>query len=485
MLNDRYLPIGLCAVAFFIWCFLLCYKYVHFGYNDWDLAFFTQACWQLLHCSQYTSVTGINYFGDHSYFITLLILPFFALAPHPLTLVLLKLMAYLVSAYLFYKIAYESLGQKTAVILMVLYLAFPANIFSVLYEFNPESLAPPILFWMFMAFQRRQWRAYLIASILLMLIKENMALIVCAYGLYGIFSKKCPPKIAWFNLFLGAGVFYSLVIYVVPYFRHLAYHPFVVRYEYLGQNIGEIIFNLFAQPHKALHAIFSGMNVKYFKSLFGPLLLPVLISWQFLFLASPILLQHMLSDNPSEHSIYYHYGSTITPFIFMAVMCALNLCFKRFSRRLFNAILFLLIFSVTAFLFCFLDAFVYKLNYHPDHLEAVRWDFVKAVPFQTGVIATFDYLTPLSSREYLYAFHKVYDESYQNPQEIKSNELNTGKSFVLPDQVRYALIDFKDPWLNRSLKLWPQASSKRIQMFFKRDNWKVIKRYGSIVLLKR
>ena len=148
------LPLGLCVVAFFTWCVLLFYKYSHFGYNDWDLAFYSQACWQLLHGSQFTSVTGINYFGDHSYYITLLNLPFFALAPHPLTLVLLKLIAFFVAAYLFYKIANEALGQPIALILMVLYIVFPANIFSILYEFNPESFAPPILFWMFMVFSK-------------------------------------------------------------------------------------------------------------------------------------------------------------------------------------------------------------------------------------------------------------------------------------------------------------------------------------------
>ena len=118
-------------------------------------------------------------------------------------------------------------------------------------------------------------------------------------------------------------------------------------------------------------------------------------------------------------------------------------------------------------------------------MDAVRWSFVEAVPPQEGVVATFDYLAPLSLRRYLYAFHKVYNESYQNPEEIRSNELNTGNSFVLPDQVHYALIDFKDPWLRQSLKFWTQETSQRIQMFLKTGNWKVIKSYGSIELLKR
>jgi uncharacterized membrane protein len=146
--------------------FLLESKYLHLGYYDWDLAFFTQACWQLLHGSQYVSLVGINYFGDHSYFLSLATLPFFAIAPSPMTLVFLKVIAFVVSAFLFYKIAYPQLGQAKALVLMLLYLLFPANIFSILYEFNPESFAPPILFWMFMSFEAKNWKSFFLADCL-------------------------------------------------------------------------------------------------------------------------------------------------------------------------------------------------------------------------------------------------------------------------------------------------------------------------------
>jgi len=485
MLKSQRIPLAICAVTFLVWTTLLFYKYDHLGYYDWDLAFFTQACWQLLHGSQYTSVTGINYFGDHSYIITFLTLPFFALVPHPLTLVMLKLTAFIVAAYLFYKIAYEALGESTALILMVLYILFPANIFSILYEYNPESFAPPFLFWMFMAFQKKQWRSFFVASVLLMLIKENMCLFVCVFGLYGLFRKDCPPKIAWSSIFLGAAVFYAMSIVVVPYFRHLTYHPFVVRYAYLGHSVGEIIFNVFAQPQKIVHAVFTSLNGRYIQALFGPLLLPALISWQILFLAFPILLQHLLSVEPPEHSIYYHYGETIAPFIFLAVMCTLRSCRQRFSGKIFNMILVLLIALSLANLYDYRYQFRSKLDYHFDHLDAMRWAFVDAVPPHEGVIATFDYLSPLALRDQLYAFHKVYDESYQDPKAIEISELNTGKSFILPDQVHYALIDFEDPWLQNEYMLMPPVISQRIQSFLVNSHWKIIKRYGSIVLMRR
>jgi len=310
-------------------------------------------------------------------------------------------------------------------------------------------------------------------------------LIVCAYGLYGFLRKDCPSKIAWFSFFLGAVVFYILVIDVVPYFRHLTHHAFVVRYAYLGQNIGEILFNSFTQPQKIVKAVFISLNVRYIQALFGPLLVPALFSWQPLFLVFPVLLQHLFSAEPPEHSIYYHYGTTIAPFIFLAVMRTLSLCYQKFNQKIYSVILFLLIIISITNLCGYSGPFANKLNYHRDHLNAVRWVFVDAVPPQEGVIATFDYLAPLSLREHLYAFHKIYDESYQNLQKMELSELNTGKLFVLPGQVHYALIDFNDIWLRQDLKFRPQVTSERIQSFLQHGHWKAIKRYGSIVLLKR
>jgi len=78
----------------------------------------------------------------------------------------------------------------------------------------------------------------------------------------------------------------------------------------------------------------------------------------------------------------------------------------------------------------------------------------------------------------------VYDDSFQNPADIKLSELNTGGSFVLPGQVHYALIDFSDPWLQSDLANNPSVRL-RVDAFLKGSQWKIIKSCESMVLLKR
>ena len=59
------LSIVVCFVVFALGEWAVYHKYVHLSYDDWDLAFFSQAFWSLCHSSQYASIVGINYLGDH------------------------------------------------------------------------------------------------------------------------------------------------------------------------------------------------------------------------------------------------------------------------------------------------------------------------------------------------------------------------------------------------------------------------------------
>ena len=179
--------------------------------------------------------------------------------------------------------------------------------------------------------------------------------------------------------------------------------------------------------------------------------MPALFGWPLIFLAFPVLLQHLLSAAPPEHTIFYHYGASIAPFILLAVMRSLTLCCQKFSRRIFAAIFSLLIIIAMMDMSRYLTMFRERLDFYQDDLSAVRWFFVNAIPPQEGVITTFDYLAPLSMRKDLYAFHKVYNDSYQNPDKIALSELNTGKAFILPDQVHYALLDLQDPGCRKHL----------------------------------
>src|SRR6185295_10237359 len=68
-------------------------KYRYYLYQDFDLAIFVQAASRLLHGSLYSSIRGMDWIGDHSSLHLFWLAPLYALAPHPLTLLLVQTLA--------------------------------------------------------------------------------------------------------------------------------------------------------------------------------------------------------------------------------------------------------------------------------------------------------------------------------------------------------------------------------------------------------
>ena len=223
-------------------------------------------------------------------------------------------------------------------------------------------------------------------------------------------------------------------------------------------------------------------SIDYILELFGLYLVPAFIGMRWMVLALPILFQHLLSNHMPEHTILYHYNATLSPFIFLATMQALVYCGR--SLLLVASIICLGAFTVFQ-MSSYGPDFKDRIDLYRDGRQYVRQSFVDAIPKDAGVIATFDYLAPLSLRRDLYSFHKIYDEYYQNAQKIQQSELNTAQSFTLPPGVHYALLDLNDTWLQLTRKLNPKKTEWWVKTFLQNNNWKVVRRYKNLILLQR
>ncbi len=389
-----------------------------------------------------------------------------------MTLLLLKVAAFSVSGYLLYRILSQDGEEWAALLWMILYFIFPANVFALIYEFNPEAFAPVFLLLMFDFFRREKYIPFLVSSVLLCLIKENMILIFFMFGLYALLTRKKPLKQwAWGPMASSAAVFSMLVFWLIPLFRHSQQHAFWVRYAH--------IFN---DPGKFLTKVVTG-NIAYVGDLFGPLMIPAAAAPQNLFFMLPVFVQHLFSNEWSEHTIFYHYGSAMTPFIFLSAAAGMRKL-KRFTQgKIYVAAWILLILFGLGHTIKFIPKIKDRMVVHKDDLRSVRWEMVRKIPPDAGVVATFDFLAPLALRKSLYSFHKLYDDFYQDPAKLKKGELYQGGVFRLPADVTYALIDMNDPFLVREYKAKPEVITQRLDGFFR--EWTVVERRGSILLLNR
>jgi uncharacterized membrane protein len=454
----------LCLLMFLVWLGLLAYKYYKLNYYDWDLAFFAQAMWNLAHGSAYVSLFDTEFFANHANLIAFLLVPLYKIFGHPMTLLILKAVSFSAASYVLYLLAKEKLGESLGLCVLWFYWLYPANIYSLIYEFDFENLAPAFIMLAFYFYIHENWTGFIINCIFLVLIKENMPLIVAAFGIHGWITK--PDKACWglIPTTLGVFCFVALAFVFVPLMgkQTIGHHPYMAHYAQLVKA-----------PWDAVSSIVTVKKVEWLKDLLAPLMFLPLLALDILFLVFPIVLQHLLSAVGQEHSIYYAYSMTIAPFLFLAFINALGFIKENLRPWVFYIFLLSAFVSSTAFFIVELGHIKPKFFDLPKDVPHC-WELIKMVPPDAPVVATFNFLPELSSRPYLYAFHKIYHSSYQNGP----------NHFQLPSDVRYALIDFENSWYKKYSSQHPKFTKAHVERFLA-SGWSVWKQYGPVVLYKR
>jgi len=480
---------AICLLGFFFWSCLLTIKFDLFGFFDWDLALYAQAMQSLCHGTTYTSLFQTSFLADHSHYIAFLLVPIYALFPHPLTLIYLELFSFFAGAFIFYKIAVKAAGWMSAFVLMIIYIFHPANVFMLFYEFHFESLATGFIFLMFYFWNERKWKPFIITAMITMLIKENMALIVAMFGVYGILFGNVPipdtrryweSKWRWGGVIFGLGVICFLVnvFILIPYFRRDLMHTSNIYwslYSHFGSGSQGVFHNLFFHPIAVIREVNTVHNWKYLIDCTGPFLFLSLFGPRFL-IGLPILAQNLLSNASSMHTIYYHYAAILIPFAAMGAVDALSLIKTHVRKGVYAVFIALIILSTGFFVRHYSGAWQIRIDSWADPLVPVRQYMIEQIPKGTSVVTGFSFLSHLTDHQELYAFYNVWrDVNYYTGQQ----------PFKLPDNIQYALIDFNDQWLLDDLSLHPDFTRSRVKDFFIKYKWVVKRRYGNIVLYER
>lgn len=485
---DR-LALGLCLYNLISWFAILSLKYFHFDYYDWDLALYAHAMWNLAHGSLTSTLWGTSFLSNHAEYIAFLLTPLYALMPHPLTLIFLKVLALSAGGWVFYLIAKNVIDRRLAVFLVLVYFSYPPNAYMLLYEFHFENLAVPFLFLLFYFFQRQRLGLFVITAVVTALIKENLALVVAGYGVFALLTKR-PRKLFWVfvPLVIGLGIFSVGVFWMIPHLRaeqHVADANAYLKYylpltnaalpwsEKIAQNLRHLAGNLALVE-----------NGDYLTNLAGPFLFLPLLSPGVLFLGLPLFLQHLLSDSFQMKTMYYHYAASVVPFIFLSVVYTFEKI-KNFSRgQTFRLLVLILSLGSLINLQNFFSNENPRVPVRQEntHLFACRSKILNQIPKDAAVGATFDFLPRLTNRKRLYTFYKLWR------QEGIFAPLSDS---TFPSEVSYAVLDWNDGWLwyysllhNRTLPA-RRAMFHRMKNIFLEQPWSVVTAAENLVLLKK
>jgi uncharacterized membrane protein len=462
----------LMVIGYVILMTLLCFRKYHaYEYTDFDLAIFDQALWNTLHgrFMESTLRYGI-YFKDHFSPVLLLMLPFYFIYQSPLLLLFLQSLFLGLGAIPLSIIGRRILPAFPALALCGSYLCYPAMNYLNLFEFHPECAAPFLLLTAFAFYQKDRFLPFIFLSLLTVMCKENLSLIVIMFSVLALLDGR---SLKWkiFPGIFGAGWFIVVTVCLIPMFNKGQYY-YINLYSNLGNNWIEIATRLFFDPFSTFPILFTPEKIKYLLQLFSPIGFISLVSPLYLILSLPTFLSNLATSYRPPSMIEFQYTAGIIPFVFISAIFGL----KRLLEMRWHIAkwLFLLIMGIAALMGTARLSPLFKFGSYWDQTQKDARDYfkdeiLKKIPNQAPVIATFEFLSHLSSRTVLYPFQDVY----------YGKDKFTGQPMRFAHPVAYAAIDFSDPttfWVFYS----PEGGQRMRDLL--KDDWKPLFLYDTMGL---
>ena len=335
------LALGAALLATILFGALALLRHWTFHSTASDLAVFDQVMWNTVHGRFMESTISLarcephSFFGDHFSPALLLLVPPYALFPHPETLIVAQTISLALGAWPIYLLARRSLPTSAQRLVWVAaYLLSAPLSFIALYDFHEITLAvAPLGFAMYFLATRRTVPMVL-CLVLALLAKEEVALIGVGFGVALAFQGRWRSSAV---VIAGSIVAFVVTLQVIiPAFAAGAPYQYLGRYASLGRDEGEIARTLLLDPLRVLSVLVKGeigSKIVFVLSLFGPGLGLALRSRWALIPSLPPLGYLMLSDYGGEHTLHNQYGAPLIPLALGASILGVAALGERWRRR--------------------------------------------------------------------------------------------------------------------------------------------------------
>jgi uncharacterized membrane protein len=426
--NPFRLAVLLVAGLFFAVCSWVSWnRWANFEYRTFDLAFYVQALWQLVHGRFSVSLLNVPLLGEHAHPVVFLIAPLFALAPHPMLLPVIQIAALASMAPVGWRICLRlGLGRTASALMASALLITPATGFVALHEFHPEAFAAPFILLMIEARLRDSLRWHWVWFLATLACKENMPLLLAAYCLVEAATDRRHRMLAWNILpgIIALGWFLFYLKILSPWLNS-GNIEFATLYNRLGNSAGDIVLKFFTEPGRAWNAL---ANALVGGNLLWGLLLPFLglplLRPRWLLVAAPLLLQHLLSWRASEWTIYFHYAAPLIPLFWIASAEAV---------RKWPAWVPGLVVAACLAGQC-LTGPARDMQLREQDGNHWKLAMIESIPPQAGVVAPMPYLSHLATRERLYSLHHI----------LKGLKTLSHAAYAPPESIDAVVIDYDD-----------------------------------------
>jgi uncharacterized membrane protein len=291
-----------------------------FGTQAFDFGIFDQGLWLLSRFeTPYVTLRGLDLFADHSSYLAAPLAAVYRVWDDPRALLVLTVVVLALGAPRVYHAARGAgLRPARATALAGGYLLHPATQWQAWDNFHPEVLAIPLLLAAFVAAQRRRWWWAVGLAALVLLAKEDAALVVVPFGIYlGWRWRRRSEAVALVVAAVGAAFLNYLVL--LPSLSPTGELLYTGRYDRFGDGLAGVAWGVLTKPGEVAGALGTWSQLEYLAAMLLPLVL-CLLAPEVLALGAPITLANMLSNHHYQHEIRWHYSAYLVAVVALAAV---------------------------------------------------------------------------------------------------------------------------------------------------------------------
>ena len=341
----------LIIIYIFIFSYYSILRHLAFKTFGFDLGVYNQALYTTLKGKFFYESPdlfwnpGGSFFGVHFAPLLYLLLPIYAINPHPVTLLLIQTFILGVGALPVYWLAKRELGSENfALTLAGMYLLNPGIHAVNVYDFHLEAFLPAFFLFAYYFFITRKWIKYFFFVTLVTITIDYANLLLVSFGIYlsiqnreiilknlgrlsSLFSKNMEKKVStrgkddYIPLIISVTtIILGITMFVIAFTMISMYGPKPLTglhaWPNLGTSVSEIIFNL-VNPSRLMAALsFDWYNkVIYFILLFSTTAFLPILSPYSLIMTVPWFAISLFSVRNLFFQLGWHYPANVIPFL--------------------------------------------------------------------------------------------------------------------------------------------------------------------------
>lgn len=404
----RWVPVGLAGMLFLVYATFSLVRHWRVESTGYDLGILGQA---VRAYSEFRAPIGslmkpnYNLLGDHFSPIVALLAPFYRLWPDVRVILLAQAFLVAVSVVPVGRLAVRRLGTRAGVAVTAAYGISWGVQGMIAYDAHEVSFAIPLMALAMCALAEERWRAAILWTLPLLLVKEDLGLTVAAVGGYLCLRRQWKAGIA--VIATGGAAMAVIMFVIIPSINPLGEHAQwgrVSGHHTFLETLIDMPVNL-VQPASKLLLVVMVLGGVAGVALRSPLLL----------IAVPTVLWRLASAYPLHWSVLHvHYNAILMPIVFVALIDAIprlresSYGWLRAYARL--AVPGTLVFAVAMLpLYPFRSMMAPSFYHETPRAEGVR-NIIRQIPDDARVAAS-NYLAPqLTARTHVILFPKFTDQ---------------------------------------------------------------------------